>query len=604
MLKSNKVINGYFDKYANITAYKNETIYIRVNASCQNIINSFEILIYYSEYENIFELNSLIENSSLLVPSIKNTKFFIYVNINKTLRYFYLNIETSSINSKRFYFYYTTNIKEIEKSIYRGDNDNYDFVKIKENQYQFKIYKYKKYSSLIFETTLNDFAIFSIFSFNKTIINSYENIQFKLDIYNKFKIFEFNNQNKYLENNNIIDNENIFIYFYFNKNASKSVQVDIYVNYSDIHIDDFNNNNVIDSFIRINTSNISYFELNNYYPKFYIVFSDPTIRYSDININSFYIFKNSDYFDITSNNIFKFNYRFNKTTEKRILSYKINTEDIKYKYLHFQMKNYQANQKEYFYFGDLNRENISFKNYYLNLSSYLNQTILMNFGLSSEEPMDNFDILLRQSNYYLFYPFNESNIIEIPFIKSSSIYIYSNLSAVDGYIFISNSNQEEIEYYYLEEDKFIEEDINLLNLNVSKVKTQKYEDKNNTCFFNLKDEIKNFTIKKEKHKAVIIKMNINNITDFIITRKEYKINKEDNNFNVKILALIIIIIFLIALFIAFIVFKYWKKKNSKKINNRDFDNIGINKYFLENNDSKNKLTPSVMNNDLNKIEVP
>ena len=166
----------------------------------------------------------------------------------------------------------------------------------------------------------------------------------------------------------------------------------------------------------------------------------------------------------------------------------------------------------------------------------------MNFGLSSEEPMDNFDILLRQSNYYLFYPFNESNIIEIPFIKPSSIYIYSNLSAVDGYIFISNSNQEEIEYYYLEEDKFIEEDINLLNLNVSKVKTQNQEDKNNTCFFNLKDEIKNFTIKKEKHKAVIIKMNINNITDFIITRKEYKINKEDNNFNVKILALKTIIL--------------------------------------------------------------
>ena len=607
MLKSNKVINGYFDRYANITVYKNETIYIRVNASCPNIINSFEILIFYSDYEKIFELDSLIENNSLLVPSIKSTDFFIFININKTLRYLYLDVETSSLNSRSFYFYYTTNIKEIEKKIYSGDNHYFDTAKIKENQYQIKIYKYKKYASLIFEATLKDCATFRVFSFNKTIINSYEIVKFNLEILQKFRIFEFNSQNKYFENN-IIDNENKFIYLYFNKSASKSIQVDIYINYSDIHIDDFNNNNAIDSFIRINTSYISFIELNNFYPKYYIIISDPTISYSDTNINSFYIFKNDDYFDITSNNIFKFNYRFNKTSEKRMISYKINTEDINYKYLHFQMNNYQADQKEYFSFTNLNGDNITFQNYCLNLSSNLNQTILMNIGLSSEQPIDNFDILIRQSNYYLIYPFNESNIIEIPFIKSALIYIYSNLPSKDGYTFISNTNQEEIEYYYLEEDKFNEDDINLLNLIPFKVKAEKQEDKNNTCFFNLKDEIKNFTVKKDNYKAVIIKMNIDNLTNFIITRKEHKIHHQTNennnsNFNVKILVLIIIIIVLISLFVIFIIFRCWKKKKNKNLINMDVDNIGITENFIDNNNTKNELTPSVLKNGINKIEV-
>ena len=170
---------------------------------------------------------------------------------------------------------------------------------------------------------------------------------------------------------------------------------------------------------------------------------------------------------------------------------------------------------------------------------------------------------------------------------------------MDGYTFISNSNQEEIEYYYLEQDKFNEEDIKILNLKSYKVSTQKQEDKNNTCFVNSTNEIKNFTIIKENYKAVILKMNINNLTNFIITRKEYKIYKESNeNNSSKVMLIVIISIITIILVISIFIIYIILKKKKKNINNSDCITNEI-----KNNTSKNELTPVDVKNDINNIEL-
>ena len=95
----------------------------------------------------------------------------------------------------------------------------------------------------------------------------------------------------------------------------------------------------------------------------------------------------------------------------------------------------------------------------------------MKYGLSSKEFIDNYDIILRQSNYYLFYPFNNKNIIEIPFLKSYSFYIYTYLSLNEsGYNFQTNIEQEYIEYYFLDKKEFNENDININNLKSKKNK--------------------------------------------------------------------------------------------------------------------------------------
>ena len=136
----------------------------------------------------------------------------------------------------------------------------------------------------------------------------------------------------------------------------------------------------------------------------------------------------------------------------------------------------------------------------------------MNFGLSSNEPMDNYDIILRQSNYKLIYPFNSNNEIEIPFIKNYSFYIFTNFSENSEYIFNTNSNQEEIEYFYLDKEEFNEKTINISNLKSIKLKTVKEKDN------------REFIIKKkdEKNKAVIFKINIDNGINFKINRDKYK----------------------------------------------------------------------------------
>ena len=202
----------------------------------------------------------------------------------------------------------------------------------------------------------------------------------------------------------------------------------------------------------------------------------------------------------------------------------------------------------------------------------------MSFGLSSESSIDNYEILLRKSNYYLYYPFNEDNIIEIPFIKKYSFYVYSPLSDKNGYTFIINTEQEEIEYYYLNTEVLNENTINIKQLEQNKIKTKKKNDGNN--LFSLKK-------KDDSNKIIIMKINIDNPIYFKIIRSindsdENEQNNLDENqkSNTFLIIIIILIIFiLLTSFVGVIIYKIKKNKNKHlNINNLDimYDEIDDN----------------------------
>jgi hypothetical protein len=201
----------------------------------------------------------------------------------------------------------------------------------------------------------------------------------------------------------------------------------------------------------------------------------------------------------------------------------------------------------------------------------------MKFGLSSESSIDNYDIILRKSNYYLYYPFNNDGIIEISFVKNYSFYVYSYFSDKIGYSFSINSKQDEIEYYYLDKDNFNENDINISDLKSEKIKTV---EKDGNITFSIKK-------KNDSNKIIIIKINIDNPNDFEIIRSLYiennqkeekevkeekdeesKINQKSNLTKTFIIIIFVLMIFII---VGFIFYKVYKKN---QIKNLSVDNIG------------------------------
>ena len=80
--------------------FKNETINIKIIADSYvwtDIIDSFEILIYYSEYENTYPIYNN-ETSFVFIPSIIEHPYYIYVNIEKAYDNIFLNMKTNIIN--------------------------------------------------------------------------------------------------------------------------------------------------------------------------------------------------------------------------------------------------------------------------------------------------------------------------------------------------------------------------------------------------------------------------------------------------------------------------------------------------------------------------
>ena len=535
-IPSNKSIDESKEIF-NITKYLNETINIEITVTSFHTINSFDILIFYSEHGNILILNSLIEDNYLNVypVPIKERDYNIFFDCSKLFKDIVLNIEISYFYKKLsftqyFYGYYTNKLENYEGKINSGEQNLYKVKEYGNNKYQIEMYKKEDYKSIIFPIKLNTSAIFHLSPLPRTIINSYDKINFELKADNFFILYEVNINKDLIEDNKLIENNNNkFLYFYFNKNSTNPINVSIYTNYSDININQFNKE-IKNFFVNIESKDTNYFELKNIYEKLFIVVSDVPAKNSKrvTNENYIQIIKSDEYYDISSYELFKFNFKFNQTKDMKVLLYKINTKNIKNKYLHFQINNYKSSQIENIIFKNSNGDKILYENNCINITDYPNQIIFMDFGLSSIDSMDNYDILIKQSNYYLFYPFNSSDLVEIPIIKSCTFYIFSNLSQSDGYTFISNFKQEEVEYFYLELKELDESKININNLKPKKINVTKTTKRYN-CFEH-KEEIKNFTVYKNKHKAVVLKINIVNETNFIMTREENTISYY-NNYN-------------------------------------------------------------------------
>ena len=231
----------------------------------------------------------------------------------------------------------------------------------------------------------------------------------------------------------------------------------------------------------------------------------------------------------------------------------------------------------------------------------------MEFGLAKDS-MNNYDILLRQSNFHLIYPFNYTDFIEIPLIQSSSFYIFSNLSEGEGYSFISNSMQKEVEYFYLEQNEFDEKSININNLHSNITNTE--DQYNIYSEFKRSEKIRIFYIDKNDHKAVIFKidMDIENYNDFRIIRHSFgDYNKKDDNDNNKNknknshISVIIISIIIIIVLIAVAVIKIRKiiinRRNDINIENINNELIVEFNQITPKNDNNSNVTPKISNNE-------
>ena len=106
----------------NISGLKKETINIRIDISSYNInkINGFYIFIFYSDYNNIFVLNSS-ENNGLTICSIAKKDYYIYIDLSKGQREIYLKYK--AIDNIRlylsgyYYFYQTNDIAKIQNQL-------------------------------------------------------------------------------------------------------------------------------------------------------------------------------------------------------------------------------------------------------------------------------------------------------------------------------------------------------------------------------------------------------------------------------------------------------------------------------------------------------
>lgn len=595
----------------NISNFKNETINFEISLSTSkmdNIADPISLLIFFSDYKYLFVLNPP-EINYLTMYRYNRDNFYIYTNFTQNTKELYLYFNTTNSkclsSSYHYYLYETDQIKEIEHYLIIDNykpNEKYSYLEYIETDsiYSLPIKRSeRKFKSAVTTLWMNgdNCSLTLQTNFYKVIninTSNFSKIEFKLNEEKSFIIYKLNNINNTTINN--VDNK---LYIYFEKNSSNSLQIDIYKNYSDINIDEFGKI-VRNSYIQPKLDDRDFIELNNFNENIFIVVSN-FLKNEEIKNNSLQIVRTDVYYDITDEDIFRFNFKYKMTSDKRILSFKINTTKTKSKYLHFQINNNQndqtknlqllsqSNQIEYLEFKNQNNQSVKYENNCINLTDYSNQIIFMNFGLSSESSIDNYDIILRKSNYYLYYPFNEDGIFEISFIKNYSFYVYSYFSDNIGYSFIINSKQDEIEYYYLDKDNFNENDINISDLKPEKIKTV---EKDGNITFSIKK-------KNESNKIIIIKINIDKPNDFKIIRSFYIDNNEkkeesesesESEINGKsnlsiIIIVIVIFVLMIFIIVGFRFYKVYKKNQNKNLN---VDNVGPLQYNNNLNEMINK----------------
>ena len=317
--------NGVID----VSNFKNETINIQINVKVQiihDIIKSLQILIFYSDYKNLFFFNPLEnnKNNTLVIYSIREKDFYIFINITRETRELYLNTNYSKLLNIKpidYYLYKTNQIKEIENHLsssfipYKGE---YTREIESEETYNIVIKRPEStYKSVVINITTNNTLELKVNYYKKLNIKTYRKTLFKLNDEKNYIIYEYDKNDDSIYNH--MGNK---LYIYFEGNSSNSLQVDIYRNYSDINIDEFNKK-VIKSDVNLKMENRNFVELDDFNEKNFIIVSD-FLKDNDSNnndYNSIQVVRTGEYYDITPFNIFAFNFKFKRTTEKRILSF-------------------------------------------------------------------------------------------------------------------------------------------------------------------------------------------------------------------------------------------------------------------------------------------
>ena len=217
--------------------YKNETININfyIN-SLWKVINSFELLIYYSDYKNTFSIINE-ENSYSYIPSIINHQYYIFVDLDKAYDNIFLYVETSNITkfSGKYYLYESNKIQEIIDIL--PDSQSKDGIDITSYPvtnylYEIKIIKNIKYDkSVLFQINTSQNAKFKVRFFKAKYINTFNNITFNLSNNQKYIIYYFYNP------------KDDFIYTYVKNGNISSTEIYFYNNFYDIYID--KNNRVL-----------------------------------------------------------------------------------------------------------------------------------------------------------------------------------------------------------------------------------------------------------------------------------------------------------------------------------------------------------------------
>ena len=294
-----------------LSHYKNETININISInSYWEVINSFELLIYYSDYKNTFSIINE-ENSYAFIPSIIKHQYFIFADLDKAYDNILLFVETKYITnfSGKYYFYESNKIQEILDILPDSKSkDGIDIISssITNYLYEIKLIRNIKYDkSVLFQINTSQDAKFKVKFFNPKYIYTFKNITFNLSYNQKYIIYQFYNP------------KDDFIYIYVKNGNMTSTGIYFYNNSYDIHID--NNNRVLNynEKYNLNSNIFKFYAIKGYN---YILFSNFEENYSDI----FYIIIPHEYYDITQNDTFQFFYKITNQENNMILTLSFN----------------------------------------------------------------------------------------------------------------------------------------------------------------------------------------------------------------------------------------------------------------------------------------
>ena len=453
-----RYIYKYEDGILDISKFQNETILIHLSIGYDiddkdplPYLDYFEILIFYSEYDNFYPLYNL-ESSFAFIPSIRKQTYYIMLDVNNAYKNIYINAKTKNDNfTGKYYFYETNDIKEIKNDLSRTEKpgNNIPYSKIENNLYQIKINLIQPCKSVLLkiETYYNDIE-YRLYFFNSILVNPFENYTFNLNEEQRFIIY------------NYIVPENEFIYTYFRNVNIQNTYIYLFSDIYKINIDNNDNISGYEEKLDLNSTINKYYSNNK--EKIFILISNFINDYSDT-IN---IINPNGYSDITNKQTIEYLYKIPNIENNINLTFSFNNKIKNKNFMYYQIFNYQDEQNDYTEIIEKNslinipKETYNYNNI-INLTNYKNDNISIKFNISSKNKFDKLMIIIYFSDYknlFKLTPEYDGNFY-IPSIKPNEFFIYADISNIyKNFFFYIQTNKDEISNkYYFYENNDIEE---------------------------------------------------------------------------------------------------------------------------------------------------